>query len=607
MAIAFRRVTLVSLLATLTVATVALPVVASPVAAAPSGPTIPGGGGTPQAGSMPHSAQPAVPSTPDVAPPSGYSVRGIDVSAYQGNVNWGAAANAGIKFAYVKATEGTTYTNPYFNGQYNGAKNNGLFAGAYAFARPDEPNAKAQADYFVNNAQWRVDGRTLPLMLDLEWPYSGSGVSNACWGLSPAAMVNWIHTFVTEARARTGKPMLIYTSPYWWNPCTNSSRAFADQWLNIPYWNPGPPTYLPAGWSRWTIWQYDDAGSQPGDQDVFNGSLAQMAAWAGTNPAGVSVPATVSSGPGHVAVFFKGADGTLWQKAYTASNGQGWQWQPAAGSGSLGGNPIVAAPPDGIVDAFWRGTNAALWHMWFVDGRWFGPASMGGSMVGDPAVAATGNGNLDVFYTGTDGQLWHRSFRGAWRPAEVLSAGRVSHSPRAVGYPDGSVEVYWRGNNNVLYFLRWTPSGWSRAGVLAGGLSSDPAPVTSSPGVTDVFYRGGDGGLWHSWRSGSAWSGPQGLNAGRLGSGPAAAAQSSGVIDVFWMGTNRQLWHKWYMRGWWGPQSLGGTLDTPPTATAQSATGIVDVFYNNSIRSLGHSWYIGRHWWGPETQGGFLS
>src|SRR3954452_6227024 len=74
---------------------------------------------------------------------------GQDVSGYQGNVNWAAQWSAGSRFAYVKATEGSSYTNPYFAQQYNGSYNAGMIRGAYHFALPNGAGGSAQADYFL--------------------------------------------------------------------------------------------------------------------------------------------------------------------------------------------------------------------------------------------------------------------------------------------------------------------------------------------------------------------------------------------------------------------------------------------------------------------------
>src|SRR5262249_11785372 len=92
---------------------------------------------------------------------------GLDVSGWQGNVNWSTVAANGARFAYVKATESTTYTNSYFSQQYTGAYNAGIVHGAYHFATPDTSSGAAQADYFVaHGGGWSKDGKTFPGMLD---------------------------------------------------------------------------------------------------------------------------------------------------------------------------------------------------------------------------------------------------------------------------------------------------------------------------------------------------------------------------------------------------------------------------------------------------------
>jgi GH25 family lysozyme M1 (1,4-beta-N-acetylmuramidase) len=203
--------------------------------------------------------------------------RGMDVSSHQGNVNWPAAAAAGGRFAYVKATESTTYRNPYFAQQYNGSYNAGLIRGAYHFALPDRSSGTAQADYFVGHGGgWSRDGRTLPPALDIEYnPYGA-----VCYGLSPAAMVSWIRAFSNQVRARTSRYPTIYTTRDWWVSCTGNSPAFG---ATNPLWiarYASSVGALPAGWSFHTIWQYASSGPLPGDQDLFNGAYARLQALA---------------------------------------------------------------------------------------------------------------------------------------------------------------------------------------------------------------------------------------------------------------------------------------------------------------------------------------
>lgn len=95
------------------------------------------------------SQQPTARSSATVAAPAG--VPGIDVSNWQGSVDWTAQWNAGKRFAYVKATEGTGYTSPSFAQQYNGSYNVGMVRGSYHFALPNTSSGATQANYFVDH------------------------------------------------------------------------------------------------------------------------------------------------------------------------------------------------------------------------------------------------------------------------------------------------------------------------------------------------------------------------------------------------------------------------------------------------------------------------
>ena len=127
-------------------------------------------------------------------------VYGMDVSGYQGNVDWATAYANGARFAYVKATEGTGYTNPYFAQQYNGSYDVGMIRGAYHFALPDNSSGATQADYFVDHGGgWSGDGKTLPGALDIEYNPYGADL------LRPVARrrwCSWIRDFSNEYHAR---------------------------------------------------------------------------------------------------------------------------------------------------------------------------------------------------------------------------------------------------------------------------------------------------------------------------------------------------------------------------------------------------------------------
>ncbi|MEU4526174.1 GH25 family lysozyme [Amycolatopsis sp. NPDC024027] len=202
---------------------------------------------------------------------------GHDVSGHQGPVDWAAAAGAGAKFTYVKATEGTGFVNPQFGQQYDGAHAAGIIRGAYHFARPDVSGGAEQAEYFIaNGGGWRADGTTLPGALDVEYnPYG-----DVCYGKNPADLTAWIADFTRTYLAKVKRSALIYTSTAWWKQCTGNTARFGN---TDPLWlaRYGPDVgELPAGWEKQSIWQFARGGGLPGDQNYYNGPIGRVQALA---------------------------------------------------------------------------------------------------------------------------------------------------------------------------------------------------------------------------------------------------------------------------------------------------------------------------------------
>lgn len=227
----------------------------------------------------------AVPHPDGVAPAPrdpGPSVHGMDVSGHQGEVDWRGAWSSGARFAYVKATEGTGFRSSTYRAQSSGARAVGMLRGAYHFGRPDVSGAAEQARFFVNHGGgWVPDGRTLPGVLDIEYnPYG----PDDCYGLGPARMSQWIAEFSDTYRGLTGRFPAIYTTRNWWNTCTGGNTGFAE---NNPLWvaRYGPEVgQLPAGWAQHTMWQHDNGGTFPGDQNLFNGKMAALKRFAAGTP-----------------------------------------------------------------------------------------------------------------------------------------------------------------------------------------------------------------------------------------------------------------------------------------------------------------------------------
>ncbi len=526
---------------------------------------------------------------PRVALPASSSSHplGMDVSVYQGNVNWGTAARDGARFAYVKATESTGYVNPSFGQQYGGAHSAGLIRGAYHFALPGESGGAAQADYFISNGGgWSPDGKTLPGALDIEYnPYGPE-----CYGLSQGQMVSWVAAFLSEYHARTSRWPVIYSTTDWWSTCTGNYGGFGS---SDPLWLAcycGSAGTLPAGWGAEAIWQYSDTGTLPGDQNLFNGDingLQRLAAGTGAIPAAVSGPdravrvyATFSNGSvrenrlprggtwsgfynmggnwpgnpaaladtsGYIRVYAVGTNGSLYENY--ATPGGTWSGWGSLGSpgGGLKGDPAVIKDRGGIVRVYARGTNGNLYEDSLAPGRsWSGFYSMGGVWPANPTALADTSGNVHVLATGTTGMLYEKRLAaGRQWSGWTGFGGSLTGKPAAVQDSGGSVRVYARGTNGHLYEDSLQPGkSWTRLYDRGGGpWPDDPAALTDTSGNVHVFAVGSTGHLYEDRLSPSrhwTWSGWISLGGSVTGE-PAAVQDSSGTVRVYARGTNQSL------------------------------------------------------------------
>jgi GH25 family lysozyme M1 (1,4-beta-N-acetylmuramidase) len=210
-------------------------------------------------------------------PPADAGALGVDVADYQHPhgvaIDWPQVAAAGYKFAFIKATEGDYYANPYYASDLAQAKAAGLYATGYHFAIPNVSDGASQADYALADGGYAPDGRTLPLALDIEYNPYGS----ECYGLSPAQLVSWLSAFTAEVQRVTSQRPIIYTTADWWNTCTGDSTAFGSDSLWVAAYRSGNPP-IPAGWGNWTFWQYTSRGSVPGITGSVDASYFLQAA-----------------------------------------------------------------------------------------------------------------------------------------------------------------------------------------------------------------------------------------------------------------------------------------------------------------------------------------
>lgn len=130
-------------------------------------------------------------------------ITGVDVSRHQGDIDWEAARNFGVRFAYIKVTEGVGYVDPRVDAHLGGARAAGVAPGLYHFARPDTNSPTADAEHFASEVNTRsaAGPGNLPPCLDLEELKPGS--------LSGINLVAWVSNFLAVARRITSRRQFI--------------------------------------------------------------------------------------------------------------------------------------------------------------------------------------------------------------------------------------------------------------------------------------------------------------------------------------------------------------------------------------------------------------
>jgi lysozyme len=212
------------------------------------------------------------------------AARGVDVSEWQGNVDWKAVAQSGVSFGLTRVSDGLGHQDPTFAQNWAGMQQAGIARGAYQYFEPSE-DPVAQADLLVNT-MGKLGPNDFPPVLDFE-------TTN---GLGPAQLQSAIDAWVNEVKKKTGVTPLIYCSPGFWNGLGLSVPPGAELWEAD--WGPTPEGAN--GWNGYRFWQQSDSGNVPGisgavDTDVFNGDPAALKAWIASRQPGPPPPPPAES------------------------------------------------------------------------------------------------------------------------------------------------------------------------------------------------------------------------------------------------------------------------------------------------------------------------
>jgi MYXO-CTERM domain-containing protein len=176
---------------------------------------------------------------------------------------------AGIEFAFIRATDGVQYLDPKFAEYWSGARAAGVMRGAYQFFRPAE-DPIAQADLLLQT-QGALEPNDLPPVIDVE--VSG--------GLTPAEVTAAVRAWVDHVTTAIGRPPIIYAGLYSWHDLT-ASADFTTSPLWVAQYTTAACPDIPTPWTRWELWQDTSMGSVAGipgstlDLDVFNGTFDEL-------------------------------------------------------------------------------------------------------------------------------------------------------------------------------------------------------------------------------------------------------------------------------------------------------------------------------------------
>lgn len=401
---------------------------------------------------------------------NGPTVKGIDVSYYQGKIDWNAVKAGGYQFAFARVSDGANFIDPDFPTYWAGMKAAGVIRGTYQFFRPQQ-DGTTQANVLLSHV--KLEPGDLPPVLDVE-------VTD---GASSATIVSRIRQWVARIKQATGMTPIIYTAPGFWAGISGASE-FGEETLWVANWQVSCPG-VPSAWSNWTFWQYADNGAVPGipaggvDHDEFNGSLADLQAFANGGGGKGPIPTT------HF------ADGGQWVKGLAKPD-----W---AAVGDFNG--------DGKDDLAWYTTASGAITIELSTGSGFKTAGQWVTGWGKPDWAAVGDFNGD----GKADVAWYE----AWNNHGIhiaLSTGSTfaqkGHWITGVGAPDwaGVGDFNGDGKDDIAWFEDWNNHAISMITSTGSALKLSGKWITGfgKPDFAAVGDFNGDGKADVAWYE--AWN-----------------------------------------------------------------------------------------------------
>ncbi len=201
----------------------------------------------------------------------GPTVPGIDVSKWQGSIDWDSVAGDGVRYAFIRTNHGLGDLDEKYAFNWAEARRVGILRGTYQYFLPGE-DAVEQAQLLIDR-MGPLEDDDLPPVLDVE----------EADGQPPEVIREKIHAWMNHVEAELGVVPIIYTAKYFWQ----DGVGMPDDFLDHPLWVANYDVECPLiadPWLRWDFWQHTSTGRVAGisgnvDRNHFNGTEDDLLAF----------------------------------------------------------------------------------------------------------------------------------------------------------------------------------------------------------------------------------------------------------------------------------------------------------------------------------------
>jgi len=191
----------------------------------------------------------------------GPTIKGIDVSKYEGTIDWQAVKGDGVEYAFVRVSDGTMFPDAFFDANWAGSRAVGIVHGAYQFFRANE-DPVAQADMVLAKIGGTMAADDLPPVIDIE----------SDDGQTPEQIAAAAQLWIDHVTAAIGRKPIVYTARKFWR-----DKVAGADFTQSDLWNAQYTTALcaniPVPWSTWYFWQFTESGTVAGITPPMGGGV----------------------------------------------------------------------------------------------------------------------------------------------------------------------------------------------------------------------------------------------------------------------------------------------------------------------------------------------